>query len=49
MRMIEPTFRAYALPGYGDWKNPLHNTIAAIHYIADRYGSLKGPVTRSVA
>jgi hypothetical protein len=39
MQMIEPTFSAHALPGYEDWKNPLHNTIAAIRYIADRYGS----------
>jgi SLT domain-containing protein len=39
MQMIEPTFRAHAMPGYTDWRNPLHNTIAAIRYIQSRYGS----------
>lgn len=38
MQMIEPTFRAHALPGYEDWQNPLHNTISAIRYIQSRYG-----------
>lgn len=38
MQVIQPTFRSNATPGYGDWKNPLHNTIAAINYIKRRYG-----------
>jgi hypothetical protein len=38
MQVIEPTFRAHAAPGYEDWHNPLHNTIAAIRYIQSRYG-----------
>lgn len=38
MQVIEPTFNAYKLPGYEDWHNPLHNTIAAIRYIQSRYG-----------
>lgn len=37
-QMMEPTFRAYAIPGHTDIYNPLDNTIAAIRYIADRYG-----------
>ncbi|MQL53386.1 transglycosylase SLT domain-containing protein [Desulfofundulus thermobenzoicus] len=34
---IPSTFREYALPGYSDIFNPLHNAIAAIRYIKARY------------
>ena len=37
MQVIQPTFRSNAMPGYGDWQNPLHNTIASIRYIQRRY------------
>lgn len=40
MQTIEPTFRAYAMPGMGDIWNPIHNTVAAIRYIQARYGSI---------
>jgi hypothetical protein len=38
MQMIEPTFRSHMMPGYENWKDPLHNTVAAIRYIMARYG-----------
>ncbi len=37
-QMMEPTFRKYAVPGHTDIFNPLDNTLAAIRYIAARYG-----------
>jgi hypothetical protein len=38
---IEPTFRAYALPGYDkDIFEPISNSIAAIRYILSRYGDV---------
>ena len=40
MQTIGPTFRAYALPGYGDIYNPVHNAIASIRYIRARYGDI---------
>jgi uncharacterized protein YukE len=40
MQTIEPTFRAYALPGHGDIRNPVDNIIAGTRYALARYGSL---------
>jgi len=40
MQTIEPTFRAYALPGHGDIFNPVDNIIAGTRYALARYGSL---------
>lgn len=40
MQTIGPTFRAYALPGYTDIYNPVHNAIASIRYIRARYGDI---------
>lgn len=41
MQVIDPTFRAYAMPGYDTniW-DPLSNMLAAIRYTVSRYGSL---------
>lgn len=39
MQTIDPTFNAYKLPRYNDIWNPVHNAIASIRYIQDRYGS----------
>jgi Transglycosylase SLT domain len=39
MQVIGPTFDAYALPGYDNIWNPVHNIIAAVRYIIDKYGS----------
>ncbi len=38
MQVIEPTFNSNKLPGYDNWKDPVHNIIAAIRYIDARYG-----------
>lgn len=41
MQVIDPTFRAYALPGYDkNIYDPLSNIIASIRYAVARYGSL---------
>lgn len=40
-QVIEPTFNAYADPGYQDWRNPVHSGIAAINYATKKYGSLE--------
>lgn len=40
MQVIGPTFSAYMKKGYGNIMNPVDNTIAAINYIKDRYGSI---------
>lgn len=40
MQTIGPTFNAYMKKGYGNIMNPIDNTIAAINYIKDRYGSI---------
>lgn len=37
-QMIEPTFRANAKKGYGNFSNPLHQAISAMQYIVKRYG-----------
>jgi SLT domain-containing protein len=37
MQTLPSTFRAYALPGYGDIFDPVHNLVAAIRYIQSRY------------
>ena len=39
LQTLPSTFKAYALPGYGNIYNPLDNAIAAIRYIKSRYGS----------
>jgi SLT domain-containing protein/phage-related protein len=50
MQMIEPTFRRYAKKGYTDWMNPIHQVIADIFYIKDRYGSIANvPGIRSLS
>lgn len=41
MQVIDPTFRAYAMPGYDkNVYDPLSNILAAIRYTLARYGSL---------
>lgn len=41
MQVIDPTFRAYAMPGYNtDVYDPLSNMLASIRYAVARYGSL---------
>ena len=40
MQTIEPTFKSYALPGYTNIYDPVHNIVAATRYALDRYGSL---------
>jgi SLT domain-containing protein/phage-related protein len=37
---IDPTFQRYKLPGLNDIWNPVHNAVAAIRYMIDRYGSV---------
>lgn len=41
MQTIDSTFAAYALPGYDDIWNPVHNAIAAIRYMNERYGGIQ--------
>ena len=38
MQTLPSTFQENALPGYEDIYNPVHNLIAAINYIKNRYG-----------
>ena len=41
MQVIDPTFRAYAMPGYDqNIFDPLSNMLASIRYAVSRYGSL---------
>lgn len=40
MQTIDSTFAAYAMPGMTDIWNPVHNAVAAIRYMIDRYGSI---------
>jgi SLT domain-containing protein len=40
MQVIDPTFRAYAMPGYNSIWDPLSNILASIRYSLARYGSL---------
>lgn len=41
MQVIDPTFRAYAMPGYDkDVYDPLSNMLASIRYATSRYGTL---------
>jgi LysM repeat protein len=44
MQVIQPTFDAYALPGYGDIYNPVDNIIAAVIYAQHTYGGLDNVV-----
>jgi soluble lytic murein transglycosylase-like protein len=44
MQVIQPTFDAYALPGYDDIYNPVDNIIAAAVYAQDTYGGLDNVV-----
>ena len=45
MQVIEPTFEAYALPGYNtDILDPVSNIIAAVVYAQDTYGGLDNVV-----
>jgi hypothetical protein len=39
-QVIDPTFRAYALPGHHRIWNPVDNMIAAFRYAISRYGSM---------
>jgi len=45
MQMIQPTFDAYALPGYTDITNPVDNIIAAAIYAQNTYGGLDNVVS----
>lgn len=40
MQVIDPTFRAYRMPGFNNIWNPLDNILASIRYAVSRYGSL---------
>lgn len=43
MQFIKSTFDAYAMPGYTDWMNPIHQVIAdawSHGYIMSRYGGI---------
>lgn len=40
MQVIDPTFRAYAMPGFSNIYDPLSNILASIRYAVSRYGSL---------
>lgn len=40
MQTIDSTFNRYKLPGLDDIWNPVHNAVAAIRYMLDRYGSI---------
>ena len=43
MQVIDPTFRAYAMPGYNsNIYDPMSNILASMHYAISRYGSLAG-------
>ncbi|HEU5334292.1 MAG TPA: transglycosylase SLT domain-containing protein [Actinocrinis sp.] len=44
MQMIQPTFNAYALSGYGNIYNPVDNIIAGVIYAHVRYGGLDNVV-----
>jgi len=44
MQVIQPTFDAYALPGYGEIYNPVDNIIAAVIYAQHTYGGLDNVV-----
>lgn len=47
---IDPTFNAYKMRGMNDIYNPIHNAVAAIRYIKDRYGTVfNTPGMRSMA
>ncbi len=42
LQMIDPTFRAYAMPGFNsNIYDPLSNILASIRYALSRYGSLR--------
>ena len=40
MQIIEPTFRAWALPGQNNIWNPADNIVAAVRYAIATYGSV---------
>jgi Transglycosylase SLT domain/LysM domain len=44
LQVIQPTFDAYALPGYNDIWNPVDNIIAGAIYAQDTYGGLDNVV-----
>lgn len=47
MQVIDPTFRAYAAPGYNrDIWDPLSNVLASMRYALRRYGSLPAAYNR---
>jgi SLT domain-containing protein len=47
MQVIDPTFRAYAMPGHNDIWNPLDNILASMRYAMSRYGSLSAAYNRA--
>ncbi|MDQ0275742.1 phage-related protein [Arthrobacter silviterrae] len=47
MQVIDPTFAAYAMPGYSsNIYDPMSNILASMHYAISRYGSLAGAYNR---
>lgn len=50
MQTIDPTFNAYALPGYSSIYNPVDNIVAGVRYAIATYGSLaQVPGVRSMS
>lgn len=47
MQVIDPTFRAYAMPGHNDIWNPLDNILASMRYAMSRYGSLSAAYNKA--
>jgi hypothetical protein len=43
LQTIGPTFDAYKMGGMGNIRNPVHNAVAALRYMMDRYGHVVGP------
>jgi len=43
LQTIDPTFDAHKMPGMNNIWNPVHNAVAAIRYMFDRYGHIVGP------
>lgn len=47
LQTIDSTFNSYKVKGYDDIFNPVHNIMAAVKYMIDRYGSASAVAARS--